>query len=117
MYSAERTAFAAGYSAMVAAVWSDPSRERLLTEEPRVLLAEHGIRVPAGTAVDVVRDLPAAPEAVEVQIRFWEEAAARGRLTLFVPHPDRFDARDLTEEEMDALVAGTGVPEFPRTPR
>ncbi|MFI6850187.1 hypothetical protein OG535_09525 [Kitasatospora sp. NBC_00085] len=113
MHSTERTVFASGYSAVVAAVWSDPGQERLLARDPRVLLAEHGIRVPAGTAVVVVRDRPAASEVMDAQIRSWEEAAISGRLTLFVPHPDRLETRDLAEEELEALVAGVGVPEVP----
>ncbi|WP_280721504.1 hypothetical protein [Kitasatospora sp. MAA4] len=116
MHSTERTAFASGYSALVAAVWSDPGRERLLAQDPRVLLAEHGIRVPVGTAVVVVRDRPAVSEVMAAQIRSWEEAAVSGRLTLFVPHPDPLDARDLAEEELDALVAGVGTPGFPGFP-
>ncbi|MFF7637976.1 hypothetical protein ACFZB9_33235 [Kitasatospora sp. NPDC008050] len=113
MHSTERTAFASGYSAVLAAVWSDPGQERLLTRDPRLLLAEHGIHVPAGTAVVVVRDRPAVSEVMAAQIRSWEEAAVSGRLTLFVPHPDRLEARDLAEEELDALVAGAGIPEIP----
>ncbi|MBP0448686.1 MULTISPECIES: hypothetical protein [unclassified Kitasatospora] len=116
MHPTERTAFASGYSAAVAAVWSDPGQERLLAQDPRVLLAEHGIRVPAGTTVVVDRDRPSAPEVLDAQIRSWEEAAVSGRLTLFVPRPDRFEARDLSEEELDSLVAGVGVQGFPEMP-
>ncbi|MGW2255555.1 hypothetical protein ACWCXH_36115 [Kitasatospora sp. NPDC001660] len=116
MHATERTAFASGYSAAVAAVWSDPGQERLLAEDPRVLLAEHGIRVPTGTTVVVDRDRPAAPDVLDAQIRSWEEAAVSGRLTLFVPRPGRFEERDLSEEELDALVAGVGVQGFPKMP-
>ncbi|MFJ5229603.1 hypothetical protein ACIQBJ_06825 [Kitasatospora sp. NPDC088391] len=116
MYSVERTAFASGYSAAVAAVWSDPGQERLLEQDPRTLLAEHGVRVPAGTAVVVDRDRFSASEVLEEQIRSWEESAVSGLLTLFVPHPDRFEERELREEELDALVAGTGSQGFPEIP-
>lgn len=114
MHSTERTAFASGYSAAVAAVWSDPDQERLLAQDPCVFLAEHGIQVPAGTIVVVDRDRPAAADLLDAQIRSWEEATVSGHLTLFVPRPDRFEARDLSEEELDGVVAGVqGLPEMP----
>ncbi|MEU2827662.1 hypothetical protein ABZ667_03165 [Streptomyces lavendulae] len=110
MEEAERSDFAARYNAVVAATWSDPGKERMLSRDPGALLAEHGIDVPAGTVIEVVRDQPVTSGALESQIRAWGEIAARGTLRLLVPYPERFEAGDLTEEELDTVVAGLGHP-------
>ncbi|MFF1651135.1 hypothetical protein [Streptomyces sp. NPDC058240] len=117
MEEAERTTFTARYSAVVAAAWSDPGKERMLSSDPGALLAEHGISVPMGTVIEVVRDQPATSDVLESQIRAWEEIPDRGTLRLLVPHPERFEAIDLAEEELDSLVAGLGHPALPDVPR
>ncbi|MFD9303572.1 hypothetical protein ACFWCB_13140 [Streptomyces sp. NPDC060048] len=110
MEEAERTDFTARYNAVVAAAWSDPGKERMLSCDPGALLAEHGISVPTGTSIEVVRDQPSTPGALESQIRAWEEVAVHGTLRLLVPYPEPLEAIDLTEEELDSLVAGLGHP-------
>ncbi|MCX5195367.1 hypothetical protein OOK31_15900 [Streptomyces sp. NBC_00249] len=110
MEEAERTDFTARYHAVVAAVWSDPGKERMLSRDPGALLAEHGIRVPAGTVIEVVRDQPATAGVLESQIRSWEGTPGRGTLRLLVPYPEPLEATDLTEEELDSLVAGLSHP-------
>ncbi|WP_371675128.1 hypothetical protein [Streptomyces sp. NBC_01276] len=117
MEEAERSDFAARYNAVVAAVWSDPGKERMLSRDPGALLAEHGIEVPMGTVIDVVRNRPVTSGVLESQIRAWGEIADRGVLRLLVPYPDRFEAVDLSEEELDSLVAGLGHPALSDVPR
>ncbi|MFB7467329.1 hypothetical protein ACFCZ1_28230 [Streptomyces sp. NPDC056224] len=117
MEEAERTTFTARYNAVVAAAWSDPGKERMLSCDPAALLAEHGISVPTGTVIEVVRDQPAASGTLESQIRAWEQIPDRGTLRLLVPYPERFEATDLTEEELDSLVAGLGHPALSDVPR
>nr|WSX53929.1 hypothetical protein OG409_36440 [Streptomyces sp. NBC_00974] len=117
MEEAERSDFAARYHAVVAATWSDPDKERMLLRDPGALLAEHGIGVPTGTVIEVVRDRPVTSDALDSQIRAWEAIADGGALRLLVPYPERFEATDLTEEELDSLVAGLGHPVLSDVPR
>ncbi|MER6914751.1 hypothetical protein ABT354_24015 [Streptomyces sp. NPDC000594] len=117
MDEAERRDFAARYHALIAATWSDPGKERMLLRDPGSLLAEHGIEVPAGTVIEVVRDRPVTSATLDSQLRAWEAVAGGGALRLLAPHPEPFEAADLTEEELDSLVAGVGHPFLRDVPR
>lgn len=106
MQPADRAVFIAAYSKLVAEVWADPDRERRLDEDVRELLAEYGLTVPEGIAIDVVRDGGDAEPDLEVQVRAWEGALARGRFTLYVPSIDPVGDVQLSEYELDSVVAG-----------
>lgn len=106
MDPAERGTFIAAYSRLVADVWAETEKDRLLGTDPRALLAEHGLRLPPDVRVEVVRDGDDTEPDLDVQVRAWEEAAQRKVFTLYVPSIEPVAEAELTEHELDNVVAG-----------
>jgi hypothetical protein len=102
----DRAAFVAAYSRLVAEVWADPVAERMLTEDPRALLAEFGLTVPDEVTVRVERDVSDAEPDLDAQVRAWLEAPERGVFALFVPATDQVDSAELDDAELDGVVGG-----------
>lgn len=106
MNAADRGMFVAAYSRLVAEVWSDPAKERQLQEDPRSLVAECGLEVPPHVRVVVTRDVTDAEPDLDEQVRRWQSAAQTGVLELVVPALDLDGEVDLSEDELDNVVAG-----------
>jgi hypothetical protein len=106
MVPADRAMFIAAYSRLVAEVWADPAAERALARDPRAVLAEHGLELPASVEITVVRDAVDAEPDVDVQVRAWQEATERGEFTLYVPATEPIDSAELEESELDRVVGG-----------
>ena len=106
MQPVDRAMFIAAYTRLVAEVWADPDRESQLGSDPRTLLAEYDLRVGDDVAIDVVRDPGTAEPDLEVQVKAWEDAPSTGRFTLFVPAIDPVGNVQLSEYELDSVVAG-----------
>lgn len=106
MAAKDRAMFIAAYSRLVAEVWADPAVERELDENPRALLNQHGLVVPASVEINLVREDTDAEPDVDVQVRAWEEAEEKGVLTLFVPRIEPIASGELDEDELDRVVGG-----------
>ncbi|MET0426110.1 MAG: hypothetical protein ABW046_19735 [Actinoplanes sp.] len=106
MIPGERAAFVAAYSRLVAEVWADPAAERVLAENPGALLAEHGLTVPDGVRIVVVRDVANAQPDLDAQVTAWRDAAESGTFTLFVPGTEPIAEAELDEDELDRVVGG-----------
>jgi hypothetical protein len=106
MEPSDRAIFVAAYSKLVAEVWAEPDKERILAENPRSLLHQYGLRVPATVTIEVVRDSGDAEPDLGVQVDAWEHAPQRGRLLLYVPSVDPISDVQLGEHELDSVVAG-----------
>ena len=106
MQPADQAAFIAAYSRLVAEVWADPDRERLLDEDPRALLAHYDLPVSEDIVIEVIRDGDTAEADLNVQVDAWQDAAAAGRFTLYVPAIDPIGEAQLSEYELDSVVAG-----------
>ncbi|SDZ01390.1 hypothetical protein SAMN05421504_108256 [Amycolatopsis xylanica] len=106
MDPAQRAAFVANYSTLVAAVWSDPNKEEALVQNPEKLVAEFGIEVPEGVMLSIERDGSDVGGGLQTQVDAWQNAAELGVLTLYIPTADFAGTRELAEEELDSLVAG-----------
>jgi hypothetical protein len=106
MDAADRGMFIAGYSRLVAEVWADPARERLLETDPRALAAECGLAIPDSVRIRVIRDVADAEPNLDEQVRLWQTAAQTGELTLVVPALDLSGETELADDELDAVVAG-----------
>ncbi|MEO3746751.1 hypothetical protein [Plantactinospora sp. B5E13] len=102
----DRAMFIAAYSRLVAEVWADPAAERQLTDDPRGLLAQHGLPVPEGVEIRVVRETADAEPNIDVQVRAWEAAVDSGVLTLFIPRVEPLAPGELDEDELDRVVGG-----------
>ena len=106
MSPGDRALFIAVYSRLVAEVWADPAAERALADDPRALLAEHGLTVPDNVHVTVVRDARDAEPDIEVQVRSWQDAPRTGTFVLYVPSTDPIGSAELAEDELDSVVGG-----------
>jgi hypothetical protein len=107
MDPSERALFITAYGRLVAGVWSEPDQERLLADDPHRLLAEHDLLLPPEIPVVVVRDAQHVDPDIGVQVRAWEDAvAAGGPFLLYVPALDALDEQELSEHELDSVVAG-----------
>ncbi|WP_018637148.1 hypothetical protein [Parafrankia elaeagni] len=102
----ERAVFIAAYTNLVVDVWSNPHSERQLADDPRALLARHGVPVPDGTRVVAVRDVVGSEPDLDVQVRYWQEAPATGEMRLVVPTLTELATAELDEAELDGVVAG-----------
>ncbi|GGL04367.1 hypothetical protein GCM10012284_43710 [Mangrovihabitans endophyticus] len=99
MSPGERAAFIAAYSKLVADVWADPAAEQALADDPRALLAEHGLRLPIDVPVTVGRDAQDAQPDLDAQATAWTRAApaAARAAALAEPSCHRFVAANPVE--------------------
>jgi len=101
-----RAAFVAAYGRLVADVWSDPEQEILLEQDPRALMARHGLILPESVRIDVVRDVQDAEPDLDAQVTAWEMAPEIGQFMLVVPSVELDNDTELAEHELDSVVAG-----------
>jgi hypothetical protein len=101
-----RAAFVAAYGRLVTSVWSDPEQELLLERDPRALMAQYGLMLPATVRIEVVRHVQDAEPDLDAQVAAWENAPASGHFALVVPATDADDDVELAEHELDGIVAG-----------
>lgn len=102
----ERAAFVSAYTKILTAAWSNEAFAARLTAEPAAALAEHGLPVPAGSTVSIVREIGGEPD-LEAQVRLWESGTSTGRYELRVPNTPQIDTRELSEADLEAVAGGT----------
>lgn len=101
-----RAIFVAAYGRLVADVWSDPDREAELEQSPRALMARYGLVVPDAVRLDLIRDVQDAEPDLDFLVASWENAVDNGYFPLVVPSLDVEDDVELSEHELDSVVAG-----------
>lgn len=106
MDASDRTKFITAYSRLVADVWADPEKERQLEADPRSFIAQYGLRVPETVNVVLLRDIGEAEPDLDQQVQTWIQAPERGELVLVVPALTPVSQSELTEYELDDVVAG-----------
>lgn len=102
----ERAAFVSAYTKILTAAWSNETYAAKLTAEPAAALAEHGLPVPAGSTVSIIREIGGEPD-LEGQVRLWENGKSTGRYELHVPNTPQVDTRELSEADLEAVSGGT----------
>ena len=105
MEARDRAAFVNDYSKLVTAVWSDEAFARRLESDPKSAAAEHGLTVPAGSTIQVVRDAEGEPN-LDTQVDKWEEGKTTGTYILYVPRSQRIEAGELSEADLEAVAGG-----------
>jgi hypothetical protein len=98
--------FVAAYGRLVANVWADPDQELQLEQDPRGLMAQHGLNLPESVTISVVRDTRDAEPDLDALVRAWETATETGSFDLVVPSVEAGDDGELAEHELDSIVAG-----------
>lgn len=101
----ERANFVSAYTKILTTAWSNEAFAARLTAEPAAALAEHGLAVPAGATVSIVREIGGEPD-LEAQVRMWEAGTSTGRYELRVPGTPQIDTRELSEADLEAVSGG-----------
>jgi hypothetical protein len=101
----ERAAFVSAYTKILTAAWSNEAYATRLTAQPLAALAEHGLTVPAGSAVNIIREVGGEPD-LEAQVRMWETGSTTGKYDLLVPSTPQIETRELSEADLEAVSGG-----------
>jgi len=99
--------------------WENEALMNRLVSEPRTVLAEHGIELPATVEVeaeptDPAKEAPDAPRGTLADILArWDRMVEKGRVILIVPpsRPAGVGTRDLTDEDLERVSGGAGEPQ------
>ncbi|WP_156822630.1 hypothetical protein [Demetria terragena] len=109
--------FVAAYTQVLLASWSDDAYANRLDENPRSALAEAGLFLPEGVAVQITRadtasDDPADFESqstavrLERQVQRYVEGLRTGLVVLHIPETPQIDTSELDLDELDEVAAG-----------
>ena len=104
-----RAAFFTAYGRLVTRIWADPELELVLEQDPRGLMAQCGLELPQAVSIELVRSAPHAGPSLEELVAAWENAPISGRFALVLPATGFDDDGELSEHELDAIVAGLGT--------
>ena len=108
MDTQERTDFITGYTKLLLATWSDESLGDRLVADPKAVLAQFGLRVPASASVTLVRQIP--PEHgdpdVDFQVRLWEQGLQSGQFEMHIPETPQIDMTELSDSELEGVTGG-----------
>ena len=91
--------------------WDDEAVKDRLIAEPRTVLAEHGIQLPATVKVEaeLVEAVPDAPMGmVDDFFAEWDRAVERGTLELKVPasRPGGITTTELSDDQLEGASGG-----------
>jgi hypothetical protein len=107
----ERAEFVNGYTRVLIATWSNDEFAQRLDSDTAAALRECGIDVPAGSVIEVLRDIPDGEQEgnLDVQIETWERGLETGHYRLHIPDTPQIDSAELTESDLDSIMAGMGA--------
>jgi len=105
MDASERSQFVGAYTKLLTNAWSDEAFMRRIRSSPTEALQEVGLTVPSGAKIDV-RDSQGDGNLDE-QVKLWEQGAASGKITLYVPDVPQIDTAELSESELAGVAGGT----------
>jgi hypothetical protein len=101
----ERAAFVSAYTKILTAAWSNEAYAARLESQPAAALAEHGLGVPGGAIVNIIREIGGEPD-LEAQVRMWEKGKTTGQYDLLVPSTPQIETRELSEADLEAVSGG-----------
>jgi hypothetical protein len=104
----ERTDFITSYTKLLLATWSDESLGDRLVDNPKEVLAQFGLNVPASAHITLVREIPAehADPDVDVQVRLWQKGLESGEFEMHVPQTPQIDMEELSDAELEGVTGG-----------
>lgn len=108
MSLSERAEFVNGYTRILISTWSDDEFAQRLDADPAAALYECGIQLPAESTLELVRTVPEGEEEgnLDAQIEAWERGIETGHYRLYVPYVPQIDTVEITEADLDSIVAG-----------
>lgn len=102
----DRSSFVKGYTKILTNAWSDEGFKQQLQNDPKPILAEYGLDVPADANVDIVTAVE-GDGTLDDQVEIWEKGEGTGTYTLYVPNVPQVETGELSEAELDT-VSGAG---------
>jgi hypothetical protein len=102
----DRSTFVKGYTKILTNAWSDEGFKERLNGDPKSVLGEFGLSVPATATVEIVSN-KAGEGSLDDQVEIWEKGESSGTYTLYVPEVPQVEEGELSESELDA-VSGAG---------
>jgi hypothetical protein len=102
----DRSTFVKGYTKILTNAWSDDTFKQRLQSDPKSVLGEYGLDVPASATVDIVMGTQ-GEGSLDDQVSIWEQGENTGSYTLYVPEVPQVEEGELSEAELDS-VSGAG---------
>jgi hypothetical protein len=101
----ERDAFVRSYTEILTNTWSDESYENRLLDNPREVLQEAGLSVPANATIQIIRNI-AGTGTLDDQVKLWEDGQTSGTFELYVPNTTQTAKVDVSETDLEAVAGG-----------
>src|SRR3954464_9530728 len=102
----DRSTFVKSYPQILTNAWSDDTFKQRLQSDPKSVLSEYGLEVPASATVDIVTSTQGEGD-LDDQVQIWEQGENTGSYTLYVPEVPQVEEGELSEAELDS-VSGAG---------
>lgn len=106
----DRSSFVKSYTKILTNAWSDDTFKQRLNSDPKSVLGEYGLDVPASASVSIV-STTAGEGNLDDQVKIWEEGESSGSYTLYVPDVPQVEPGELSEAELDS-VSGAGDTDY-----
>lgn len=105
MHSIKPDEFADLYTRVLTRVWSNEEFCRRFQDDPRVVLAENGLEIPADSVLEIIPGEIASSD-LTLQLDLWRQGFDTGRFALHVPLARQWEAEELSEAELGDLAGG-----------
>ncbi len=104
MDAAERSQFVGAYTKLLTNAWSDEAFMGRVKSDPKPVLEEVGLSVPADAKVEVLDTQ--GEGSLDDQVKLWEEGMASGDIKLYVPAVPQIPTEELSESELAGVAGG-----------
>jgi hypothetical protein len=105
VHSIKPDEFADLYTRVLTRVWSSEEFCRRFQDDPRVVLAEIGLEIPADSVLEIIPGEVASSD-LALQLDLWRQGFDTGRFALHVPLVPQCEADELSEAELGDLAGG-----------
>ena len=108
MDAAERKKFVSSYTKLLTSAWTDDSVASRLKSDPKGVLGEFDLAIPADAKVEIKSDSDGEP-SLDAAISIWEEGESSGVYKLYVTAEPQYDANELSDSDLESVVGGSSV--------
>lgn len=102
---AERKQFVSSYTKLLTTAWTNDDFIERLRSDPKSVLGEFNLEVPAGASVDIRSESEGEPN-LDRAVSIWEEGQSSGVFRLYVPNEPQYESSELSESDLEAVVGG-----------
>lgn len=102
----DRSTFLAAYTRVLTNAWSSSDYAERLLSDPRSVLNEAGLVVPADASIEVTREI-GGDANLDAQIDLWEKGYETHAFVLHVPESPMIDTSELSEGDLAAVSGGS----------